>query len=1110
MQTQVTSIGTFVGGLNTEQPQLADQVQYTVDELNCQLLPDGTRARRYGITREDSSIGIPMAYSTKDWKETSAEYTKEISENDDTNVDTFSFDVHIEQIGTAGDPVTIIQDGEDSDRYIYFSSVSSGGAIDYRMCMYVDGQTNPILSPLMFTSNTQDPHTDYRIKFFIWPSDTTKIMCAVFYLEDGEETFSSYASTATASLFEFDNYVNILQGPFTTTGGTEFTIDNVKFTKDGDTILAPSDTSGSDSFFVQYNDPGEYELNITEAGMYTIWMAAGGAEEGHQACYDLIGSGGGSLKAYIALEEGSYTIKVGYKGGSSHVEESQIPYLNTPLNIYASAVTSNYLYIGRYIPGGANRPILTITPGSETSFYKAGYVDIVCKGGKSQAFSGPSAGTFDVYGMTFQGSYTEAWSPNEVFNDLRGVINLNKVPSQFAIKERTIDNASHSTKSLFTDNTEGPGAINKNGCFKIMKGQIADDWGEEDSDIVVINGKETNAYYWSNFDKKGTDCIVLQQGSLLRFYKAKRPYDSELIAELDTTSQIISSDFTKYSFSSGEGFLLVVSEYVEPFYVTLSEEPAGNAVLYPINIQVRDLTGVNDSLAVDEQPTTLSDKHKYNLLNQGWDETKINTYHTSQTKYPSNSLIWWFGKNTSGDFDVTTLTKVYFGSTPAPKGHYVLDYFYQDRTTASGVQDIDTIVKDRYVCDVAFFAGRFFYLTSSTVLFSQIIKEDIRNIGKCYQDADPTSQTVSDIVATDGGEIIFQELGYGKAIKKFPLGLIVFGDKSVYSIQSTAGNTFTATQYQTQFVTHAGIAGGKSVVNAEDVLFYWSPQGIYQITVDQISGTQAIANSVSANTIQQWYNNLPEFSKENCVGAYDYANRRIVWVYPTDKDNLETHDGVLVYYLDFQAFIPSKISTTGGKLLTVFETTIPSYIIPSIELYAGEDEIGAGSDDVIVKDFGEEYGRNFSVCYLGYITSYDRLFFCDFSSREFIDFNTGFYNSYMLSYPITFGSTFNKKYMPEIQCYFLRTEEDELTNGSYLAPSSCYVRARWKWGENSDSHKWDITQEGYIRIPRFMNFRYVNGKIRIKGSGPAMQLMMESKDDNDFKLSGINMVIRAV
>jgi hypothetical protein len=331
----------------------------------------------------------------------------------------------------------------------------------------------------------------------------------------------------------------------------------------------------------------------------------------------------------------------------------------------------------------------------------------------------------------------------------------------------------------------------------------------------------------------------------------------------------------------------------------------------------------------------------------------------------------------------------------------------------------------------------------------------------------------------------------------------------VYAVTSSSTNTFNATQYLTQFVTNAGCFSGGSVVEAEDVVYYWSPQGIYQITVDTISGTQAIASSLSASTIQQWYNNLPNFSKENCKGAYDYTNRRIVWMYPTDENDLDNRDGILVYYVDFKAFLPAKISE-GGRAITVFETVLPTFIIPSIGLYAGDQDIVAGTNDVIVKDFGEEYGRNFSVCYVGYIKEYDRLFFCDFSSREFTDWNTSFYNSFAVSYPITFGSTWQKQYTPVLQCYYLRTEEDELTNGTYLAPSSCYLSARWKWGETQASDRWDLVQESYIHIPRFMEFKYVNGKIRVRGSGPAVQYKIESKDDNDFKLSGMNMLIRTV
>lgn len=892
MQTQITNIGAFVGGLNTEMPQLADQIQYTTDELNCQLLPDGTRARRYGFNMEESATGIAASY--------------------------------------------IVGEGESSEGYL----------VEY--------------------------------------ADDTP-MTKEINKSNGQKTY---------------------------------------------TVILP------------------------ETAVYTITMCGAGSYDGDDLGTAVNGAAGSGITFSALLEAGEYTVKVGY--------DYTFQYKNTS----GAFVGASY----SFKQGGA------------TSFSRSGVINVEAGG---------------ATGAKIKRRFHNQWTVTSKAHS--GTIKITEQPTVFAVVARTTDNQEEYKNSFLTGDTTGFGAINKNGYFKITKGSSTDD-------TEVINNGHTEAYYWANYDKEGKDCIVLQQGSLLRFFKAERPYDSEQITSIDTSTQIKDqNNFSKYSFSSGEGFLLVTSEYAEPFYITLSN--AGTAALVPITLQIRDLEGLSDGLHVEDEPTELSDRHKYNLLNQGWETTKINSYYSSQHKYPSNAMIWWYGKDSNGDFNVSTLTKQYFGTTPAPRGHYILDYFDQDRATASGISGLDKVTKNKYCVSSEFFAGRFFYLASSTVLFSQIIREDIRGISKCYQEADPTSQTISDLIATDGGIIRFQDLGYGKRIKKFPLGLLVFGSKSVYAITSTTSNAFNATQYLTQFVTNAGCISGESVVGAEDVLYYWSPQGIYQIVVDNISGTQAIASSLSSNTIQQWYNNLPNFSKENCTGAYDYTNRRIVWLYPTDENNIDNKDGVLVYYVDFKAFMPSKISE-GGKVITVFETVLPTFIVPSINLYADDQEVVAGTTDVIVKDFGEEYGRNFSVCYVGYIKEYDKLFFCDFSSREFTDWQTHLYKSYAVSYPITFGSTWQRKYTPTLQCYFVRTEEDELTDGTYLAPSSCYLRARWKWGETEDSHRWDLTQEAYIRIPRFMEFRYVNGKIRVKGDGPSVQYMIESKDDNDFKISGMNMLIR--
>ena len=1110
MQTQVTSIGTFVGGLNTEQPQLSDQIQYTTDELNCQLLPDGTRARRYGITREENSVGIPASYTETEednpfWSVESAEEFNTLTATKMFKftmvVDTYDPDSY-PAIWTEPDRNLFITDGESEDARFQFEVDSNKQPL---LCFY--DKTGAFYQTIRYwnyinvkADGTSVPIVGRELTFEIHLSDTNEYTTKI-YDEDGV-AYNYSDVIVNADEYFFDNFLNIVntEGAYHTSNDDvwfSWHIKDIKFEEDGEAVLEPVIVTDGVGYFKEYNPLNEvtteeirnsnlqkeYKINLTSAGIYTVTMCGAGCFDGEtgwsggQGYQPVRGSAGAGITFSTYLEPGEYIVRVGYSEPFAIAEDLN----RAPWRDYPAKFMKN---------------------GGSTEFYKKDVIDIKAKGGVF-----PEGYPYNQYYI--HGSYGGGWGYQGVFGvpgygafSYSGTLELTKTPTIFSIIGRTVDAQEEYKNSFLSGDTTGQGAAGKNGYFKITKG------GSGQGTIIVDNGI-SSAYYWANFDKKGSDCIVLQQGSVLKFFKAERPYDSDLITSIETAEQIEFPDyFTRYNFSSGEGFLLCVSEYAKPFYITLDADNKA-AVLNPITLQIRDLHGVDDGLTTDQEPTTLSDKHKYNLFNQGWDTTKINSYYSSQSKYPSNALIWWYGKDANGDFQAVNLTKMYFGTTPAPRGHYVLNYFNQDRSDVSGIAGIEAVTKDRYVIDSAFFAGRFFYLANSTVLFSQILKEDVRGIGKCYQEADPTSQTISDIIATDGGEIIFQELGYGKAITKFPLGILTFGSKGVYAITSTSVNTFSATQYLTQFVTHAGAISGGSVVSAEDTVWYWSPQGIYQITVDQISGTSAVASSVSAGSIQTWYNDLPNFSKENCIGAYDYTNRRIVWLYPTHEDDLENRDGVLAYYVDFKAFLPSKISE-GGKAITVFETVLPSYIVPTIDLYADEDEVVAGDTEVTVKNFGSEYGRNFSVCYLGYIDSYDSLFFCDFASREFLDWNVSTYNSYLNSFPITFGSTWQKKYTPVIQCYFLRTEEDELTNGTYLAPSSCYVRAKWKWSETQESNRWDLTQQGYIRLPRFMEFRYVNGKIRVHGSGPAMQLRLESKDDNDFKLSGINLLIRTV
>lgn len=216
---------------------------------------------------------------------------------------------------------------------------------------------------------------------------------------------------------------------------------------------------------------------------------------------------------------------------------------------------------------------------------------------------------------------------------------------------------------------------------------------ERDGQVLRMTTKDKprvfQGYFWMNVSKTATDFIVYQVDTLLAFFTAStRPFSNSLnTAMLDVSSYVTDiNSFYKYpiKFISGGGYLMAVSKYMEPLKISYNFD-AGQFDVEVINMQIRDLDGVPDGLKIDETPATLTDYHKYNLLNQGWNTTNINAYHTSQGNYPPNNFQWFIGKDSSGNYSTTELLKHYFGNTPAPKGHFVVNYFNKNRSVVSGI-----------------------------------------------------------------------------------------------------------------------------------------------------------------------------------------------------------------------------------------------------------------------------------------------------------------------------------------------------------------------------------------------------------------------------------------
>lgn len=786
---------------------------------------------------------------------------------------------------------------------------------------------------------------------------------------------------------------------------------------------------------------------------------------------------------------------------------------------------------------------------------------------------------------------------------------------------------------------------------------------EANGDFLYADENEIySSYLWVNVANNALDILVSQVGTNLVFRKAIKPFSEQpiffTIALDEYIIDMIRFKASQMAYITGAGYLFVVNKYMDSILLKYNPEDENIEVSKP-SFKVRDFEGLDDGLDVEETPANLTGEHQYNLENQGWSITNINKFHDEKGVYPSNNLVWYLGKNSSGSFDVTSLTNIYFGNTPAPKGHFILDALTKDRTKSSGIiadgksksfgywrwnnvrknkydgllndngigpvfaaevgnnpgklqqLSIDILLsrekkdapynlggynqplrivtdiytngewvridsrrldatydgisgkwtyqyrmttpaefrdmessKFRYgfdinaersgweviyaiqlngistvgeyktfetsalpyrVCDVDFTAGHFFYLLNNRLLFSQTVTENIKNFDKCYQDADPTSERISDIIDTDGGEIMFTDLGAGVGLAKCSLGLLVFGDRNVYGVVSGVAGNFVATSYTTQFVNGAGCVSNGSIVETEEGVFYWSPQGIFQISENTVTGISLNSTNISVGTIQTFYQSIPLICKNYCRAVYDISNRVIYWYYPSDSDNLLRLDSCLVLDLKHGSFHPYKLAE-GGYVLAPFLMAQPEEIVPEVLLYAGEDIVASEDNDVIATEYSSDYNEYSALCHLSKIG--DQLAYTQYNSRDFVDWRDYDFDAYMVSYPLIVTDMMSYKQTPIVQTTFIRTEEAKLADGNYIAPTGCKYRTRWSWSIGDESNRWDMMQNCYHCPTNFDSFKYITSKIVVRGRGKAFQIELRNDQNKDMRIAGITTIIR--
>jgi hypothetical protein len=628
--------------------------------------------------------------------------------------------------------------------------------------------------------------------------------------------------------------------------------------------------------------------------------------------------------------------------------------------------------------------------------------------------------------------------------------------------------------------------------------------------------KAIKTYLWQNVAGDGSATIaVVQVGNKLYFYEASGTGIFSTGAQTTTVTLTgvagaPAVDTVECQFTDGNGYLIVVHPYIDPIRVSY-DLAAHTATATTITLQIRDFEGaVADPYTVSERPTStlaaLNTSHYYNLLNQGWTATNLAAWDTAQTTMPSNADVMWLFKNTADNFDAgnDTIARVIAGNSPAPKGHYVLNLSDQNRNSASGLTGVaagGTGFQRPSVC--AFFAGRVFYAGinysgyNSNIYFTQTL-ERVSQYGAAYQQNDPTSEELFDLLPTDGGVLSIPEAGTIYKLFTVPGGLCIFAANGVWYLTGSTGLGFTATDYALLKVADISSLSDTSFVNIMGYPAWWNSEGIYMIEGGQNMPT---VKSLTYNTFKTFYDSIPVTSKRYARGFFDKTDGHIRWIYKSEATNdiskIYEYDRVLNFNVRTNAFYPWTISDSDVKIHAILSSEL---VTRPIDLNIVVDSLGNNVVDslgnqVITFSASGNDDQQFDKYLVSYADAGSYKFtFADTLADEYGDWGSYedlpiFYNSYFITGYKLLGQGLRKFQSNWVEL-FSRIE----------TPVKFRFQALWDFANTgSGTGRWSTNQ---IVEHTDTNYSNARRRLKVRGHGKAMQFRVSSVNDEPFDVIG--------
>lgn len=242
--------------------------------------------------------------------------------------------------------------------------------------------------------------------------------------------------------------------------------------------------------------------------------------------------------------------------------------------------------------------------------------------------------------------------------------------------------------------------LKRDGSIRRRRGIQLEAGGEVfDTNEPLVGDEAWQSYTWRAAGGDPTRTVqVVQVGTDLYFFEDNVTISQHFIGTFSLTSyQTPTSSLaalrrTPVCMADGRGNLFVAGQYNEPLYVSL----LGNVITaHMVKLLIRDFQGVEDGLTWTYKPPTLTDAHRYNLANRGWDIDKYDQFKTDIGVYPGKNMIPYYGLARKVDVAIQEgfgtnewnsekLANEFFGDSSAPTGRLFLDPFDTTASQSSG------------------------------------------------------------------------------------------------------------------------------------------------------------------------------------------------------------------------------------------------------------------------------------------------------------------------------------------------------------------------------------------------------------------------------------------